>query len=69
LFVPASNFIEISTNDSSEARKYFNEEHFENYLTKMAESSAKVRHYYTKLSQPLSSERISMVWDSFPYTF
>jgi hypothetical protein len=57
LFVPAGNYIEKRTNDSSETRRYYDEAHFQAYIRKIAEVSL----FYTITPTHCNPEIRSMV--------
>jgi hypothetical protein len=46
LFVPVENYYEKATNESSEARRYYDEAHFQAYLKKMKDDAEKVSFLY-----------------------
>jgi hypothetical protein len=63
LFVPVENYYEKATNDSSEARRYYDEAHFQAYLKKMKDDTEKVSFLYTITPTHCNPEIGSMVGD------
>jgi hypothetical protein len=67
LFVPATNFIEKSTNENSETRRYIDEDHFQAYLKKMKDDAEKVGVIYT-IYPPISIQKLDQwlgIWSHF----
>ena len=44
MFVPANNFVERATKESSEPRRYCDDGHYQSYLKTMKENIEKVSH-------------------------
>jgi hypothetical protein len=68
LFVPAENYIVRATNESSEARRYIDEEHFRAYLKDMKDRNEKVSAFLPHLSTHFHPQIGSMVGDMVTIT-
>ena len=66
LFAPTTNFIEKSTNENSETRRYIDESHFQKYQMVMKDTAEKVSFFYPISPTHFHPEIGSMVGDMVP---